>query len=75
MKVWRAALIIAGSVLFGAFLIWAILVDRTYRSVEDAPIGLVVLMLVAIGTLACAAIVWRIEARRDVRDWFKNFSD
>jgi len=75
MKVWRAALMIAGSVLFGAFLIWAIVVDRTYRSVEDAPVGLVVLMLVAVGTLMIAAIVWRIEERRNVRDWFKNLSD
>ena len=75
MKVWRATLMIVGSVCFGAFLIWAIVVDRTYRSVGDPPAGLVVLMVVAIGTLACAAIVWRIEERRNVRDWFKNFTE
>jgi hypothetical protein len=75
MKVWRSALMIVGSVLLGAFLIWALFVDRTYRSLGDPPAGLVVLMVVALGSLACAAIMWRIEARRNVRDWFKNFTE
>jgi hypothetical protein len=75
MRLWRSVLMIVGCALFGAFLIWAIVVDRTYKSVEDAPAGLVVLMLAAVATLVCAAIVWRIEARRDVRNWFKNFSE
>jgi hypothetical protein len=66
---------IVGLALFAAFLIWGIWVDRTYRSVGDPPAGLVILMVVAIGTLACAAVVWRIEERRNVRDWFKNFTE
>ena len=40
MKAWRAALMIVGSVLFGTFLVWAIVVDRTYRSLDDPPVGL-----------------------------------
>ena len=75
MRVWRSALMIVGSVLLGAFLIWAIFVDRTYKSLDDPPVGLIVVMVVALGSLACAAIMWRIEARRNLRDWFKNFTE